>query len=172
MPHIQPELMQRFLADEVDLMEREAIAEHLATCTACADLLVALTAEDDTLSDALRLDESEAEWIASLDLAAPVLQKIRPWYREPGTIISMLLVAGPALWGLNTVAGLLGSRLAIDHPIGFVVETLQALLPALWRLALYLLRGGLLTAIWPVLILAAAYFLWHARTKKEGPENA
>jgi hypothetical protein len=167
MQHIQPDLMQRFLADEVDLMQRDAVTEHVAGCDACAALLVALAAEDDSLGEALRLDDAETAWVEATDLTAAVLEKVRPWYREPGAIITMLVIALPTLLALSQVAALVSRSFTIEHPVGLVLELLQTLLPALWHLVLFVLRGGLLTTLWPILALAAVCFLWHLRSKKE-----
>jgi predicted anti-sigma-YlaC factor YlaD len=171
MQHIQPDLMQRFLADEVDLMEREAVTEHLAECDACAALLVQMTADDDSLSQALRLDDDEAAWIASLDLTAPVLAKMRPWYREPAVLaitVPLILLAG---YLFHLVTSLILGALGTEGPVGTTVELLRSLIPALWRLNLYLGHGGLLRTLWPVLVLAGAAWLWKSRTNKKEYEN-
>lgn len=172
MPHIQPDLIQRFLADEADLAERDIVTEHLACCDECSALLAALAAEDDTLADALRLDPAEAEWLGSIDLTEPVLAKLRPWYWEPGTIITAVIVAVPALLALQTVSAMLDRQLVIESPIGFTISLIRSLGPALWRMAAYMSRGGLLLTIWPALVLAAGIGLYLARTKKEERTNA
>ncbi|HWI53505.1 MAG TPA: zf-HC2 domain-containing protein [Symbiobacteriaceae bacterium] len=172
MKHVQPEQMQRFLADELDLMEREAVTDHLAHCEACADRLVQMTADDDSLSLALGLADDEAAWIASLDLTQPVLAKIRPWYREPAFLaISVPLVAFAAFM-LAQVGRLLSLTQDDGGPIGFTVEALRTLIPALWRLNIYLGQGGLLRTLWPVLLLTGAVWFWRSRMKKEENTNA
>ncbi|MDF2627005.1 MAG: hypothetical protein K0R39_836 [Symbiobacteriaceae bacterium] len=172
MRHIQPDLMQRFLADEVDLMERETVTEHLTHCEACTALLVQMTADDDSLSFALGLDEAEAEWVASFDLTAPVMAKLRPWYRDPAVwaiVAPMLLVAS---FGLSLVSGLLTRSVEPTGPVGFTVGAMRELIPALWKLSAYLGQGGLLRTIWPVLLLAGAIWFWRSRMKKEEESNA
>jgi hypothetical protein len=171
MQHIQPDLMQRFLADEVDLMEREAVTEHLADCDACAALLVQMTADDDSLTEALRLGHDEAAWIGSLDLTAPVLAKLRPWYREPAVLavtVPLILLAG---YLFQVVTSLIFGAMSTEGPVGTTLDLLRSLLPALWRFNLYLGHGGLLRTIWPVLVLAGAVWLWKVRTNKKEYEN-
>ncbi|HWI62005.1 MAG TPA: zf-HC2 domain-containing protein [Symbiobacteriaceae bacterium] len=172
MRHIQPELLQRFLADEVDLMERESVTEHLAHCEDCTALLVQMTADDDSLALALSLDDEEAAWVASLDLTEPVLKQIRPWYREPAALAILLPVVAIATFMLSWVSSLLSRTVSETGPVGLVVEALRSLIPMLWRLNSYLGQGGLLRSIWPVLVLAAAVWFWRSRMNKEGKTNA
>lgn len=171
MQHIQPDLMQRFLADEADLMEREAVTEHVTQCDACAALLVQMTADDDTLAQALRLDEDEAAWIGSLDLTAPVLAKIRPWYREPAVLaitVPLVLLAG---YLFHLVTSLILGAIGDEGAVGAAVSLMRSLIPALWRLNIYLGHGGLLRSLWPVLILAGAVWFWKTRIMKKEYEN-
>jgi|GEM_PF-3281795 len=173
MRHLQPEQMQRFLADELDLMEREAVTDHLSHCEACAELLVQMTADDDTLTLALGIDAEEAAWIASLDLTQPVMAGIRPWYREPAFLAIVVPLIAFASFMLAQVGRLLSLTPDDGGPIGFTVDALRALIPALWRVNIYLGQGGLLRTLWPVLLLAAAYWFWRSRmTSKEDKTNA
>lgn len=172
MTHIRPELMQRFLADEADLMERDAVADHLAQCDECAALLAQMAAEDDGLSLALTLEPEEAAWISGVDLTPAVLAKINPWYRRPSAYLPFLLAGFPASVALYLVAASVKQMLLGVQPVGAVVMGLQTLIPALYRLLQYLSRGGLLTTIWPALLLAGAIWLWRVRMKKEVPDNA
>lgn len=172
MTHIQPELMQRFLANEADLMEREAIADHLALCDECAARLAVVAAEDDGLTLALKLEPGEAEWIASLDLAPAVLKRVNPWYGRPSAYLPFLLAGAPAALSFYLITYAVKQMLLGVEPVGAVVMGLQTLLPALYRLILYLARGGMLTTIWPALLLAAAIWFWSARRKKEVSSNA
>ena len=169
MQHVQPELMQRFLADEADLMERETVTEHLAHCEECAALLVQMAAEDDSLSMALRLDEDEIAWAAAVDVTQPVLQKLRPWYREP---VALAVISGILLFAaymLSQTSLLLGGALQIDGPVGLTVKAV----PALWRMLVYIGQGGLLITLLPVLALATVIWLLRSRLmKKEEKTNA
>lgn len=171
--HIQPDLMQRFLADEADLMEREAVTAHLARCEECSALLVEMTAEDDSLSLALSLDEAELAWADSVDLTQPVLRKLRPWYLEPallGIALPLVLFAGFMLsLASRLISWTFGGG---DGPIGLTVGAMRELIPALWKLNLYLGQGGLLRSLWPVVLLAGAVWLWRVRTKKEDKSHA
>lgn len=173
MRHIQPDLMQRFLADEVDLMERETVTEHLTHCEECTALLIQMTADDDSLSLALGLDESETDWVASVDLTATVMEKLRPWYRDPAVwaIVAPLLLLTSYM--LSRVGASLTHRaVGSEGPVGFAVDALRDLIPALWKLGAYLGQGGLLRTIWPVLLLAGAIWFWRSRMKKEVQSNA
>ena len=169
MKHIELEQMQRFLADEIDLIERDSVAEHLACCDQCAALLAQVTADDELLAGALRLDDEEKQWLELVDLTEPVLQKIRPWYREPAAIAIGLLALVPPLFFLSRMVPLLVSSLWRD---GSTFDLLSDLVPALWHLNLYLGRGGLLVTMWPALVLAAILWFVTARTKKEAPDHA
>lgn len=172
MRHIQPDLMQRFLSDEVDLMERETVTEHLTHCEECTALLVQMTADDDSLSLALGLDEAEAEWVASVDLTAPVMAKLRPWYREPAVWAILAPILLLAAYMLSRVGAFLMRTAEPTGPVGFTVDTLRSLVPALWKLNVYLGQGGLLRTIWPVLLLAGAIWFWRSRMKKGVQSNA
>lgn len=172
MQHIQPELIQRFLADEADLMEREAVTEHLAHCDECAALLVQITADDDSLALALGLDEAEAAWVASVDLTQPVLTKIRPWYREPVFLAVVVPIALVATYMVSQVSSLIIRQFTMEGPVGLTVEALRNLIPLLWRLNMYLGQGGLLRTLWPALLLAALVWFWRSRAKKEVETDA
>ncbi|HLN65390.1 MAG TPA: hypothetical protein VK464_28030 [Symbiobacteriaceae bacterium] len=166
MRHVPPELMQRFLAGEVDLMERDAVSDHLTCCEACTDLLVQLTAEDDALTAALRLETADEAWIAGLDLTGPVMERLDPWYRRPAIYLPALLATVCATGMLQVVLSFLTDSFASD-PVGLVVGLFRNLLPALWHLNVYLSRGGLLTTLMPVTLLAGVIWGWRARSKKE-----
>jgi len=170
--HIEFELMQRFLAGEADLAEQDTVAEHLACCDQCAALLAQVTADDAALAGALRFDDDEMQWLASVDLTGPVLQNIRPWYQEGASLAVGLLVLAPALWLLNWVVSMITASVVTDTPVGSTLEFLKGLIAALWELNLYLGRGGLLVTIWPALALAAALWLFYAYSKKEDRSNA
>ncbi|HYF76010.1 MAG TPA: hypothetical protein VD973_02670 [Symbiobacteriaceae bacterium] len=173
MKHIQPDLMQRFLADEVDLMERETVTEHLTLCEECTALLIQMTADDDSISLALGLDEAETDWVASVDLTAAVMEKLRPWYRDPAVWVIVAPLVLLASYMLSWVGSLLTrSAVGPEGPVGFAVGALRELVPALWKLGAYLGQGGLLRSIWPVLLLAGAIWFWRSRTKKEVQSHA
>lgn len=172
MTHVRIDLMQRFLADEADLMERDAIAEHLTQCDECAALLSQLAADDDSLAEALRLDPAEAEWVASMDLTGHVMARISPWYTKPSYYLPLLLAGAPAALLFSMVTSFLGQLVRGTEPMDAFMSALRALIPALWRLNLYLARGGLLKAIWPALLLAALITIWHYSRKKEAPDHA
>lgn len=172
MRHIQPDLMQRFLADEVDLMERDTVTEHLTHCEECTALLVQMTADDDLLSLALSLDEAETAWAASVDLTPTVMEQLRPWYRDLAVwaIIAPLVLL--ASYMLSRVGALLTYTAEPVDSVGFAVDTLRSLVPALWKLGVYLGQGGLLRTIWPALLLAGAIWFWRSRMKKGVQSNA
>jgi anti-sigma factor RsiW len=170
MTHVSPELMQRFLAGEVDLMLRESVSEHLACCDSCAELLVLLSAEDDALTDALRLDAADQAWVASMDLTVRVMDQVIPWYRRPSLYLPTALVVASAVYVLNWTLSLVTHSLTAE-PVGLTVSLLQQLLPALWRMTQYLSQGGLLPSIWPAVVLAAALWLWRSRTIKKEARN-
>ncbi|HYF93010.1 MAG TPA: zf-HC2 domain-containing protein [Symbiobacteriaceae bacterium] len=173
MQHVQPELLQRFLADEIDLMERESVSEHLATCGECAALLAQVAADDDALAQALHLDEAEAGWIASVDLTEPVLERIRPWYKEPVTLTILVAFVLLTAYLFAQMSSLIGRQLRWGGPVDFLVDAVRGIFPAVLRLLVYIGQGGLLTAVWPALALTALIWLMRSRwMKKEDKTNA
>lgn len=163
MNHIEPERLQRYLAGEADPAEALLVDQHLADCVDCANQL-AITASDDAfLNQVLQLDEEELAWIAHLDLTAPVLNRIVPWYRQPHTwlIMAPFIIAGAGL--SRQVLGRLIHLVGWAGPVDLGIDLTRSLV----RLIVYLSHGGLMVTLWPALLLAGAIWLWKRGSKEE-----
>jgi len=169
--HLQADLLQRYLAGEADLTEQDTVVEHLAECDECASLLADMAADDRTLTAALRLTDAEAAWIAGMDLTQPVMTRLA-WYREPSLIVLALLALLPGTWILGQAGQWMVAQLTADGPVGTALAIGGLLGSALWNLLVYASNGGLLVQIWPVLILAAGYWLGRRYYKKEDKSHA
>ena len=112
------------------------------------------------------LPAADEAWIAGLDLTGPVMGRLDPWYRQPAVYLPALLAVVCATGMLQVVLSFL-TRSFTSDPVGLVVGLFRNLIPALWHLNVYLSRGGLLTTMFPVTLLAGAIWLWRARSKKE-----
>lgn len=172
MSHVETERLHRYLAGALAPAERDLLEAHLADCSACSMALAELAAEESFLTDALAFDTAERAWIDSVDLVEPVMAQVAPRFRmTPVTaLISLLIllagyVAG-SVWSLGA-----GRLYALTHP-GSLVDLLHDLLPGLAQLVPWLLNGGLLPTIWPILAIGSLAGLWRLIRMKETNDYA
>lgn len=167
MTHLQGELLQRYLAGEADLIEIEQLEAHLAACDTCSHLLTQIAADDAQLAASLALDEAELAWAEGLDLTGPVGRQIRPWYRQPQTLLIFLPLVLLSSLIFHQIGQLIGTYLTRNGTVGTSVAILSATAETAWNLLGYLSSGGLLASLWPALVLSTALWLYQSLKKKE-----
>lgn len=167
MLHANTERLHRYLAGALDPVEREALEAHLADCSYCGLALAELATEDAFLTDALALDMAERAWVESVDLVEPVMAQVAPRFRltPPVLLTGLLILVAGYLAGSIWSAG--ASYLGTLTSPGAVVDLMNDLLPTLPRLVAWVLRGGLLPTIWPLLAMAALGGFWRLTHTKE-----
>jgi anti-sigma factor RsiW len=168
--HLEREALQLYLAGALDLPACEAMAQHLAECPRCSDRLAELAADDAGLTAALCLSDAERAWVESQDLTAPVLRRITPRLSVPLLIGCVMLL--PGIWAFNLIVGLGAGWLAGQSTFGLLINFGRTLGPVLLRFALWLAQGGLLTRLWPLLILGAVLGFWYLNHQKETNDYA
>lgn len=164
--HVSTELLQRYLAGEADLTEMDIVSAHLDGCEACSTRLADLAADDAALMGALRLDEADMAWAASLDLTQPVLQEINPLRSAARPALYLMLFLLPTAWlmhqSITIIERLTRSEGTVDSALNFA----QTVIPGLWQLLRYLMSGGLLASLWPLLALGAVAWFWRTKTAR------
>lgn len=170
MTHVSTELLQRYLAGEADLTEMESTAAHLAECGTCSNLLAELAADDAALTTALRLDDADLAWAAGLDLTRPVLQEISPLRSAARPTLYVMLFLLPVAWLMNQSLALVSVVIGPEGPVDTTLNVARTLVPGLWELGRYLLNGGLLISLWPVLALGAIVWFWRNKTTRGGSQ--
>ncbi|MGE5673612.1 MAG: anti-sigma factor family protein [Mycobacterium leprae] len=165
--HLQPEQLQAYLADALDLSERAALEEHLTQCSHCSEQMAALVADDAFLTESLALDMPEMAWAESQDLTAGVLEQLSPGVSAAPAWVIVGLVVLPGVWLFGLLQESALGWLAGHENIGGLIDIGHYTFPSLYRFLVWLTNGGLLIQFWPLFILGAGYWLWRLSHTKE-----
>lgn len=167
MDHITPEALQQYLAGEASLHETQHIDEHLSSCTACADLLAILASEDTFLTQMLQLETEEMAWVTATDLTSSVMTGIRRPIWSAQILLPTILIIATGAWGLHIGMNLVEQAFVNKGAMGVAANVLPFVLALLWEALLYIAEGGLLTTIWPALVLGLVVWLWRSKQMEE-----
>lgn len=164
MDHLNPEELQRYLAGESNLADSALVEEHLTRCHHCESLLAAIAADDAALTEALRLSEEEAAWVAAQDLRPAITERIIPWVLQPQGRVLLLIMLIAAGWMLDQTVWLLSRAVDNTGPVAMTLTLVEWVGPLIWRFLQYAGTGGPLAILWPIFLLIVPT-VWIRRRK-------